>query len=167
MGTTWELTVINRARIALVTTVGASLLAGYGMVGVSTGAPAAAGKSAPIVASKNEGAKISLRKTSDGKVLVGANGHSLYTFSSDTKNHSNCGAKCRKQWPPVTTTGKPKAGPGVNASHLGVIKGHQVTYYGHPLYTYYKDTKAGQIKGEGLFRFLGYWYLSTAKGGLA
>jgi predicted lipoprotein with Yx(FWY)xxD motif len=150
--------VISRARVALVTTVGAALLASAGMVGVSSGATAAP--------SKSEGAKISLRHTADGKVLVGANGHSLYTFSSDTKNHSNCGAACRKKWPPVTTKGTPKAGAGVKPSHLGVIKGHQVTYYGHPLYTYFKDTKAGQVKGEGLFKFGGYWYLTSAKGGL-
>jgi predicted lipoprotein with Yx(FWY)xxD motif len=159
--------VAARARIALATTVGASLLAAYGMVGVSSGAPAVHSKQAPVVASKNVGAKISLRKTSKGKVLVGANGHSLYTFLADTKNHSNCGAKCRKTWPPVTSSGTPKAGAGVSAKHLGVIKGHQVTYYGHPLYTFVKDTKAGQTKGEALFKFGNYWYLSTAKGGLA
>lgn len=149
---------VSRARIALVTTVGAGLLAGYGMVGVSTGAPAAP--------SKHEGNKISLRHTADGKVLVGVNGHSIYTLSSDTKNHSNCGPACRKTWPPVTTTGKPHAGKGVSAKHLGVIKGHQVTYYGHPLYNFSKDTKAGQVKGEGLFKFGGYWYLTSAKGKL-
>lgn len=141
--------------------MGAALLAGYGMLGVSAAAPA------PHVAQvKHEGSKISLRHTSHGKVLVGANGHSLYTFSSDTRNHSNCNKACRKLWPPVTATGKPRAGAGVTASHLAVIKGHQVTYYGHPLYTYSKDTKAGQIKGEQLFKFGGYWYLSSAKGGL-
>jgi predicted lipoprotein with Yx(FWY)xxD motif len=150
--------VIGRARIALVTTVGAALLASSALAGVSSGAAAAPAKS--------EGSKISLRHTSDGTVLVDANGHSLYTFSSDTKNHSNCGPSCRKEWPPLTTSGKPKAGAGVHGSHLAVIKGHQVTYYGHPLYTYFKDTKSGQTKGEGLFKFAGYWYLTGAKGGL-
>jgi predicted lipoprotein with Yx(FWY)xxD motif len=150
--------VIGRARIALVTTVGAALLAGSALAGVSSGAAAAAAKS--------DGSKISLRHTADGMVLVGANGHSLYRFDADTKNHSNCNAKCRKHWPPVTTTGTPKAGAGVSASHLGVIKGHQVTYYGHPLYTYYKDTKAGQTKGEQAFEFGSYWWLVSAKGSI-
>jgi predicted lipoprotein with Yx(FWY)xxD motif len=146
--------------------MGAALLAGFGMVGVSAGAPAA--HVAHVAQVKHEGSKISLRHTSRGKVLVGANGHSLYTFSSDTRNHSNCNKACRKLWPPVTVTvtGKPHAGAGVTASHLGVIKGHQVTYYGHPLYTYLKDKKAGQVKGEQLFKFGGYWYLTSARGGL-
>jgi predicted lipoprotein with Yx(FWY)xxD motif len=146
------------ARIALMGTCVVLLLGGLGLSGASAGAPAVAGK--------HVGSRISLRHTADGKVLVGSNGHSLYTFSSDTKNHSNCGPACRRKWPPVTATGTPKAGAGVSASHLKVIKGHQVSYYGHPLYTYYKDTKAGQVKGEGLFRFAGYWYLVGAKGAI-
>jgi predicted lipoprotein with Yx(FWY)xxD motif len=150
--------VAGRIRFALATSMGAALLLGSALAGVSEGAAAAP--------SKNEGAKISLRHTAHGKVLVGANGHSIYTFTSDTTNHSNCNKACRKQWPPVTSAGKPHAGPGVSASHLKVIKGRQVTYYGHPLYTYFKDTKAGQTKGETLFKFGGYWYLSSARGAL-
>jgi predicted lipoprotein with Yx(FWY)xxD motif len=156
--------VSGRARFALVTTVAATLLAGFGLAGVSA---AAVHPHAAVAHSKSEGAKISLRKTSHGKVLVGANGHSLYRFDADTKNHSHCGATCRKKWAPVTTTGTPKAGAGVSASHLGVIKGHQVTYYGHPLYTFFKDTKAGQIKGDQVFAFGNYWWLVSAKGGKA
>jgi predicted lipoprotein with Yx(FWY)xxD motif len=134
--------------------MGAALLAGSGMVGVSAAAPLA-----HLGQVKSEGAKISLRHTSHGNVLVGANGHSLYRFDADTRNHSNCKVACRKKWAPVTTTGKPKAGAGVSASHLGVIKGHQVTYFGHPLYTYFKDKKAGQLKGEQVFAFGNYWWL--------
>jgi predicted lipoprotein with Yx(FWY)xxD motif len=148
--------VAGRARIALATTAAATLLAGYGMVGVSAGAPAAP--------SKSEGAKISLRHTSMGKVLVGVDGHSLYTFDSDTKNHSNCKGVCLKHWFPAMTTAKPAAGAGVAASHLGETSKHQVTYYGHPLYTYVKDKKAGQVKGEGAFASGGYWWLTSAKG---
>jgi predicted lipoprotein with Yx(FWY)xxD motif len=156
--------VAARARIALVTTVGAALLAGSGMVGVSA---AALHPHRTVAQSKNEGAKISLRKTSHGKVLVGANGRSLYRFDADSKNHSNCGPTCRKKWAPVTATGSPTAGAGVSASHLGVIKGRQVTYYGHPLYTFFKDTKAGQIKGDQVFAFGNYWWLVSANGGRA
>jgi predicted lipoprotein with Yx(FWY)xxD motif len=154
-----------RVRIAVASTAGVLVLTGFGMSGVGVGAPSKAA-ARPSVAVHHVGSTISLRHTSRGKVLVGANGHSLYTFSSDTTNHSHCGPACRKKWPPVTVKGKPKAGAGVSASHLKVIKGHQVSYYGHPLYTYYKDTKAGQVKGEGLLRFLGYWYLIGAKGAM-
>jgi predicted lipoprotein with Yx(FWY)xxD motif len=150
--------VAARARVALATMMGAAaLLAGSGMVGVSAGSPVAhVGR---VSHATHEGSKISLRHTSHGSVLVGANGHTIYRFDADTKNHSNCNKACRKRWPPVTTTGKPHAGAGVSASHLGVIKGHQVTYYGHPLYTYFKDKKAGQLKGEQAFAFGNYWWL--------
>lgn len=148
----------GRARIALATTAAAALLAGYGMVGVSAGAPAAP--------SKSEGATISLRHTSMGKALVGVDGHSLYTFSVDTKNHSKCKGTCLKHWFPAMTSGKPKAGIGVSAKHLGETSKGQATYYGHPLYTYIKDKKAGQIKGEGAFASGGYWNLTNAKGKL-
>jgi predicted lipoprotein with Yx(FWY)xxD motif len=146
----------GRTRIALATTVGATLLAGAGMVGVSAGATA--------IRSGGEGAKISLRHGSAGTFLVGANGHSLYTFSIDTKNHSKCNATCKKHWIPAMTTGKPTAGAGVSAAHLGETSKHQTTYYGHPLYTYIVDKKAGQTKGDGVFASKGYWWLESAKG---
>jgi predicted lipoprotein with Yx(FWY)xxD motif len=151
--------VAGRVRLTIAVVSTAAVLAGIGFTGASAGTALAA-------AGKGEGARISLRHTSHGMALVGANGHSLYTFTSDTHNHSNCSAACRAVWPPVTSSGKPAAGAGVSARHLGVIKGRQVTYYGHPLYTYVKDSKAGQTKGETLFKFGGYWYLSSAKGKL-
>lgn len=160
----------HRVRIALVSVAGVALLAAYGVSAAAPGAAGTvagtAGSRAAVAQTRNDGAKISVRHTARGKVLVDAHGHSLYTFSSDTRNHSHCGPACRKAWPPVTATGKPKAGAGVSASHLHVIKGRQVTYYGHPLYTFFKDTKAGQTKGEALFKFGGYWYLTNARGSI-
>jgi predicted lipoprotein with Yx(FWY)xxD motif len=157
--------VAGRVRIASATILGAVLLAGVGTAGASAGATTRPTSHVGAVA-KNVGARISLRRTAHGKVLVGANGHSLYLFQADTRNKSNCGPACRKQWPPATTTGKPHAGPGVSASHLRVIKGHQVSYYGHPLYTYFNDKKVGQTTGEGKFKFGNFWYLLSAKGRL-
>jgi predicted lipoprotein with Yx(FWY)xxD motif len=149
--------VAHGIRIGLAATAAVGLLAGG--PGLAVGAHAAAAKGAR--------ATISLRRTAHGKVLVGPHGRSLYVFRADTRNHSNCGPACRKHWPPVTSTGKPRAGAGVSARHLAVIKGHQVTYYGHPLYTFFKDTRAGQTKGEGVFAFGNYWYLDSAKGSIA
>ncbi|HTW21490.1 MAG TPA: hypothetical protein VME70_14925 [Mycobacteriales bacterium] len=146
-----------------------ALVAGAGLAATAAAAGPTAVHAAPAakhVGSRHVGSMISLRQTSRGTVLVGANGHSLYLFTSDTTNHSHCGPGCRKKWPPVTATHLPKAGAGVSRRHLKLIKGHQVSYYGRPLYTYYKDTKAGQTKGEGLLRFGGYWYLVGAKGGI-
>jgi predicted lipoprotein with Yx(FWY)xxD motif len=112
----------------------------------------------------SHGAKVMLRSTKDGKVLVTSTGRSLYDFSIDRKNKSNCDATCRAFWHPLKTSGKPVAGAGVKKSLLGQTSGHQVTYNGHPLYTYVEDTKAGSVKGERAFASGGYWYLMNAKG---
>jgi len=51
---------------------------------------------------------------------------------------------------------------------LGVVKRkdgkEQVTYRGHPLYRFFKDTKRGQVKGQGLDFFGGEWYVLTPAG---
>ena len=110
------------------------------------------------------GALVKLRKTSYGKVLVGPNGKSLYILTADGKNVSHCNTLCRYGWPPLMTSGKPRAGSGVNAAKLGQTAKHQVTYYGKPLYYYSMDSAAGQTQGEGVHSFGGYWYLVKASG---
>ena len=96
-----------------------------------------------------------------GKVLVDSRGHALYLFEHDKGTKSACYGKCATFWPPLLTTGKPVAGPGVTASLLGTTKRKdgklQVTFKGHPLYTFVQDAKAGQTKGEGLEDFGGEW----------
>lgn len=102
------------------------------------------------------------------KALVGSNGRTLYIFSKDTKNHSVCHGSCSAVWVPVTDSGSPKAGSDVTASSLGTIKlangKDQVTYDGHPVYYFVKDTSAGQAKGEGLKQFGGWWYELSPSG---
>jgi predicted lipoprotein with Yx(FWY)xxD motif len=137
--------------------IGSAALAAAGLVG----ATAAAHASAPAA---SHGAKVSLRHTSKGKVLVGPNGHSLYDFSSDTKNHSNCDSTCRLYWHPLKSKHAPRAGTGVRARFLGRTSAHQVTYHGKPLYYYVADTKPGQVKGDDTLASGGYWYLVNAKG---
>ncbi len=63
---------------------------------------------------------------------------------------------------------QPKAGPGARAVLLGLLMRkdgkQQVTYRGHPLYRFYKDTARGQVKGQGLDFFGGEWYVLTPAG---
>ena len=40
----------------------------------------------------------------------------------------------------------------------------QVTYVGHPLYTFVGDKRAGQTSGEGLRNFGAEWYALVASG---
>lgn len=75
------------------------------------------------------------------------------------------------EWPALTTTAAPIAGPGVEASMLHTVYrkgiGHQVVYDGHPLYLF--DQGPGQITGEGwdegsLPPWHGSWWLVNPSG---
>jgi predicted lipoprotein with Yx(FWY)xxD motif len=113
------------------------------------------------------GAKITLHKTSLGKVLATSSGMSLYLFAADSRGKSNCDASCATYWPPVLTKGKPVAAAGLKASLLGTIhRGSklQVTYAGHPLYRFALDKKIGQTSGENLNDFGGHWFVVSAAG---
>jgi predicted lipoprotein with Yx(FWY)xxD motif len=78
---------------------------------------------------------VSLRKTQAGKVLVGANGRTLYLFTADKAGKSACYGKCASVWPPLIAA-RPTVGAGLTASMLGTTKRVdgklQVTYGGHP-----------------------------------
>ena len=108
---------------------------------------------------------VKLRATSLGKVLVDARGRTLYLYTPDGPNKSACYGGCASAWPPLLSTGKPKAAAGVKAKLLGLAMRtdgtHQVTYKGHPLYLYAGDSRAGQVNGEDVG---GVWYSVSAAG---
>jgi predicted lipoprotein with Yx(FWY)xxD motif len=112
--------------------------------------------------------KVDVRKTSLGKILVNSKGHTLYMFAPDKHGKSTCYGSCAKYWPALLVTGKPSAGAGVKASLLGVTMRkngtHQVTYNGHPLYTYVGDSAAGKTSGEGLNLSGGLWWAVSPAG---
>jgi predicted lipoprotein with Yx(FWY)xxD motif len=126
----------------------------------------------PIASASAAGtsAKVSLRKTSLGMVLVNGRGHTLYAFTKDSRNKDRCvsTAGCASTWPVVTSTGKPTAGPGVKSSKLSTIKlpngSRQVTYAGRPLYTYAADSSAGATDYVGASAFGGTWLAVNAAG---
>jgi predicted lipoprotein with Yx(FWY)xxD motif len=112
-------------------------------------------------------ATVSVRKTKLGTILVDQQGRTLYLFMKDKNGKSACGGACAVGWPPLLTNGKPKAGKGARAKLLGTTvrkSGTQVTYAGHPLYTYAGDRKAGQTNGEGSRAFGAPWYVLAANG---
>jgi predicted lipoprotein with Yx(FWY)xxD motif len=107
---------------------------------------------------------IHLSKTTAGKRLTGKGSRTVYMFSIDTKNKSNCHNKCAQTWKPVKSKHAARAGAHVSKAKLGRIAHHQVAYNGHPLYYFADDTGPKQSNGEFLFAFGGYWYTVTAKG---
>jgi predicted lipoprotein with Yx(FWY)xxD motif len=133
-------------------------------IGTSSGAA----RSSPAPSATRSAAKVELTSTKLGKVLADGSGRTLYLFEKDKGPKSTCFGACATAWPPVTTTGKPTALKGISASKLGTTsRGHgvkQVTYNGHPLYRFVKDTGPRQTHGEGLKAFGAEWYALSAAG---
>ena len=123
--------------------IAAAALAGAAFVAAAFGDTSSA---SPLRASK--GALVALRSTALGNVLVNARGHTLYLFEKDMHGRSACYGACATSWPPLISPAKPRPARGVRASLLGVTKRsdgkRQVTYAGHPLYTFIADKKAGR-----------------------
>jgi predicted lipoprotein with Yx(FWY)xxD motif len=102
---------------------------------------------APGAATAQE-AVLKTKKTKIGTVLTNAAGDTLYWYGKDTTAKSACTGSCASLWPALE--GKPQAAPGTMLSGLGTIKapsGTQITFKGHPLYTYKSDTAPGETKG--------------------
>jgi predicted lipoprotein with Yx(FWY)xxD motif len=112
-----------------------------------------------------------------GPVLVNSAGFSLYDFTGDglssmlgclPTNTGPGGLKCTDVWVPVLATGAIVARGGVIQSRLGHITrpgiGEQVTYFGHPLYTFVLDTAPGQVNGQDVTSFMGFWRLMSVSG---
>jgi predicted lipoprotein with Yx(FWY)xxD motif len=123
---------------------------------------------AAATASPPRHAKVMLRSTSLGSVLVDARGRTLYLFEADTKAKSACYGQCAAAWPPFLTNGAPSSGVVAKKGLLSTAKRKdgtlQVVYAGHPLYFFKADARAGQTKGEGIVHFGGSWYAVSAAG---
>jgi predicted lipoprotein with Yx(FWY)xxD motif len=103
-----------------------------------------------------------------GLVLTNSQGLVLYGFERDSGTHSACYGRCAEVWPPLTTEGPPQPSNGAAASRLGTTKRSdgtmQVTYAGHPLYTYVADKKPGEANGDGHSVFGGRWFALKGSG---
>jgi predicted lipoprotein with Yx(FWY)xxD motif len=140
--------------------------------GTNTSAPAGgSGSSAAAPASGSSSVIVKVAKTSAGSVLTNAAGFTLYTFQADKGSTSNCYGACAQFWPPVLGTAHMAAGQKIDG-HFGTTTRKdgktQVTYDGHPLYTYAGDTQPGQTSGNGINQDGGIWnVITTAAGGAA
>lgn len=103
-----------------------------------------------------------------GQVIVDAKGFTLYDFHKDKGTQSSCYGGCAGVWPPLTTSGTPKASNGAMVSRLGTTTRKdgsvQVTYAGHPLYLYASDAKPGDAKGNDIDSFGAEWYALQPSG---
>jgi predicted lipoprotein with Yx(FWY)xxD motif len=104
-----------------------------------------------------------------GRILVGADGRTLYTRDGTSQA---CTGACAQQWPPYVAEGVPFAADGeLNAllvQELGTYTTsdgvEQVTYRGLPLHYYRGDDTAGQVGGQGLEQFGGTWHAVSPTG---
>src|SRR5580700_5826385 len=127
--------------------VAALVLFGLVVAGASSPPPAVAGTS--------------LKTTTIGgtTVLTNAKGFTLYSFAPDTPASSKCYGSCAVYWPPVTgTTAAGQGLPGKVTTITRTGGSHQLTYNGHPLYTYIGDAAPGQARGNNLNLNGGLWH---------
>jgi predicted lipoprotein with Yx(FWY)xxD motif len=82
-------------------------------------------------------------------MMVDHKGMTVYTFDKDSGGKSMCNADCAKNWPPMMAPAGAKA-----EGKWTVIKRDdgmmQYAYDGKPLYTFVKDEKPGEMKGDGM-----------------
>jgi len=125
---------------------------------------------APPAARAARTTTVRLAKTNLGKILVSGSGAALYMFTKDGRNADKCVtiSGCRTVWPALTSSGRPVGGTGVKASRLSTIRlpdgARQVTYDGHPLYTYSFSSGPEDTSYVGASEFGGRWYAVGSTG---
>lgn len=97
--------------------------------------------------------------TIDGKeVLTDAKGMTLYTFDKDTAGVTNCYDQCATNWPPLMADASAAAEG--EFTLVDRTDGSKMwAYDGKPLYLWVKDTKPGDVTGDGVG---GVWHLAVA-----
>lgn len=126
----------------------------------------AATSAAPTSGTGSDAGELKTAASNAGDIVVDAKGMSLYFFTKDVKDSgtSACTDKCLVAWPPALTTAATPSAEGITGT-LGTITtpegAKQLTLNGMPLYYYEKDTKPGDITGQGVG---GVWYLSDPAG---
>jgi predicted lipoprotein with Yx(FWY)xxD motif len=143
----------------------AAVLALPGLAAACGGGSSSAPAASQTPAAAN-GGTVTAASSSLGKIVVAQNGMTLYMFARDQNGKSACNGACVKFWPPYT--GTPKAGSGLTASLLGSTVradgSKQVTYDGHPLYTYSGDSSPGATNGQGQNTFGALWWVVAPDG---
>jgi predicted lipoprotein with Yx(FWY)xxD motif len=104
-----------------------------------------------------------------GPILATGGGETLYDFVPDTPTHSACVSNvCIFQWPPLVTSGPVRVGKGIDRSLVGTLRrpdgSTQLSYGGHPLYTYNGDVAPGVVMGQAVNQDGGLWYVLNAQG---
>ncbi|CAA2161132.1 hypothetical protein MBRA_06292 [Methylobacterium brachiatum] len=96
-------------------------------------------------------------ETAKGPALVDAKSMTLYTFDKDMGGKSMCNGPCATNWPALMAA----SGSAASGDWTMVTRDDgtmQWAYKGKPLYTFAKDTKPGDITGDGFLN--GAWHIA-------
>jgi predicted lipoprotein with Yx(FWY)xxD motif len=142
-------------------------LVGLALASAACGGPGVTTLSAPPTTDPS--LTLTLQRSPAGPILATGGGNTLYDFVPDTPTHSAClNDGCIFQWPPLIRSGPVRVGKGIDPSLVGTLRrpdgSTQLSYGGHPLYTYNLDVTPGMVTGQGVDQDGGPWYVLNAKG---
>jgi len=143
-------------------------LAAVPVLAVTYGSPPAVTAAAPASLQLGAGSSASL-----GSFLIGPNGLTLYTLSSETSTGSVCTGGCLANWPalivaPGGSVSGPAGATGTFSTFTRADDGAtQVALNSHPLYYFAGDSAAGQTNGEGIKAFGGTWHVAAVAAAVA
>jgi predicted lipoprotein with Yx(FWY)xxD motif len=143
------------------------MLAACGSSGSGSGSPAGASTPSAGSSATSSATGIKTASVSNGTVLVNSAGFTLYWFAIDTPTTSKCNGTCATFWPPVPASQKPASGGSLTGKWGSITRSDgtkQLTYAGHPLYTYKLDTAPGMDNGNGKNLDGGLWWAVTPTG---
>jgi predicted lipoprotein with Yx(FWY)xxD motif len=158
---------VTRARtltggLAVLTAV---VLAACSSGGNSSTRPKPTATTKSLIGSGLDTTLVTVHPSAYGNILTAAYPATLYVNVDESAHHNTCTGQCAKTWFPLLTRGQPQAGEGVSGNLLGSFRRddgrRQVTYNGHPLYTYRGDHQPVEAKGQGAS---GRWYVISASG---
>ena len=152
-----------RRRILLALSAGAAAAALAACGSAGTTAHASGGSTTRAAAAVG----LKTAKVGGVTVLTNAKGFTLYSFAPDTSTKSACTGACATSWPPVKG---PAAASGVKGAFATIKRpggSAQLTFHGHPLYTFVGDKSPGQANGNGVNAFGGLWQEAPASGSAA
>jgi predicted lipoprotein with Yx(FWY)xxD motif len=117
----------------------------------------AAAASLAAISAANAASPTRTATTSKGPTLTDSRGMSLYTFDKDSDGKSACNGPCVANWPVLKAEASDQPGDGYTIITRD-DGSKQWAYKGKPLYTFFKDQKAGDITGDGFLN--GVWHLA-------
>ena len=134
------------------------IIAGIGLavVAVGGGITAASASGSPAASTSAASATVRTASAAVGgqaeTILVNNRGLPLYYYRPDTATRSLVTGGLAHLWPPLTSAAPAASGVSGKLAVLNDVNGRQVTYNGHPLYTFVGD-HTRQVTGQGFQNF--------------